>query len=72
MARIEIVIEDKPGNKVSVTATPNFETMCKIDLSGNQLTSAHGYAMLMLRAVRQEAKKNDPRTKIYIPRIGHA
>ncbi len=72
MAKIVIEIEDKPGNKVSVKATPNFETMCKIDNSGNTLTSAHGYAMLALRAIRDESKKNDPRTKILIPRVRYS
>ena len=70
MAKITITIEDKPNGTVSVQATPNFETMMKMEVSGHTLTSAHGYALLALNAIRNESKKKDPRNRILVPRIG--
>ena len=72
MAKVVIEIEDMPGNRVSVKATPNFETICKMDLSGHTLTSAHGYAVAMLNTARQISKSNDPKNVILIPRVGKA
>lgn len=70
MAKITITIEDLPGNKVKVVSDPTFEQMAKIDLSGiADLTSGHAYALLALRAIREESKKQGP-TPILIPRIG--
>lgn len=60
MARVVIVIEDLPGDKVKVEATPNFETMMAMDISGNKLTSAHGYAFAVLNYIRKLSKQNSP------------
>lgn len=68
MAKITITIEDLPGNKVSVKAEPTLETMFKMELAGDSLTSAQGYAFTALRAIREESKKQTP-TKIIIPRV---
>ena len=57
MARIVITVEDKPNGGVSVTSDPNFETMMAMDLSGQTLTSAHGYAFSMLRHAREVSKE---------------
>lgn len=70
MAKIVIEIEDIADGKVSVKATPNLETIFKMAESGHDLTAAHGYSFTALNAIRTESKKNDPQTKILIPRIG--
>ncbi len=71
MAHVTITIEDMPGNKVKVVATPTIEAMVKMNVSGEPMTSAHGYAFLALNAIRQESKKQGP-TQILIPRSrGH-
>ncbi len=72
MAKITIEIEDTPDGKVKVRSTPNFETMCAMDMSGNTLTAAHGYAFLALNAIRHVSKSNEPQNKILIPKIGRA
>lgn len=58
MARIVITIEDLPNDKVKIEANPNFETMMAMDLSGQTLTSAHGYAFSALNHVRKIAQQN--------------
>lgn len=68
MAKIVITIEDKPGNKVSIVSNPSMEQMFSMDLSGQQLTSAHGYAFRMLNEARAVSKEMNP-TKILIPRV---
>lgn len=68
MAKIIILIEDSPGNKVRVESTPSFETMMKMDVSGADLTSAHGYAFCALNAIRDAAKRNSP-LSYKIPKI---
>lgn len=69
MAKVIIEIEDIGDNKVSVKATPNLETMFKMEESGHKLTSAHGYAFSAINKIREESKKNEP-TKILIPKYG--
>lgn len=72
MAKITITIEDLPNGSVKVEATPNFETMMKLDISGNSLTSAHGYALFVLNQVRKKSKEFNPNNLIQIPRIRRA
>lgn len=69
MAKIIIEIEDKLDGRVLTKCTPNFETMMMMEVSGNSLTPAHGYALTALNAIIRENKNNAP-TKILIPRIG--
>lgn len=72
MAKIIIEVEDIENGNVRVIATPNFETMAKMDLSGDKLTPAHGYALAMLNKVRQVSKANAPTNLIHIPRLGRS
>jgi hypothetical protein len=69
MAKITITLEDHL-DKVKVVSDPNFETMIKMEVSGTALTSAHGYAIAALNAIRAHSKAPGP-SKILIPRIGH-
>ena len=71
MAKVVIEIEDKPDGNVKVTCTPTFETMMKMHVSGETLTSAHGYAFQALNAIRKESKSQNP-SRILIPRLGRA
>lgn len=68
MAKVVITIEDKDNGKVSIVSDPSFETMAMMSNSGSELTSAHGYALCMVRAARTEAKAAEP-TKILIPKV---
>lgn len=70
MAKILIEIEDLPDNKVRVVATPNFDTMMRIVASGNEITSAHGYALAAMRAIRECSK--DKTITLQVPRVGRA
>jgi hypothetical protein len=68
MAKVTITIEDLPGNKVKVISDPSLETMFKMNLSGGDMTSAHGYAFAALNAIRRESKTKDP-SPILIPKV---
>lgn len=60
MARVVITIEDTPGGGVECRSEPNMRTMVQMDMSGNQLTDAHAYALKALNAIHamgQEAKR---------------
>ncbi len=65
--KITITIEDTPGNKVKVVATPTFETIMKMIVSGEDTTSAMGYALKCINTIREESQRQGP-TKILIPR----
>lgn len=69
MALVTITIEDTPDGRVRVVATPNFETMMQMNASGHSLTSAHGYALKALNAIRDESKRREP-TRIWVPPLG--
>lgn len=68
MAKIEIHIEDLPNNKVKIVCVPPLEQMIHMEISGNTLTSAQGYAFKILNEIRKESKANGP-TLIDIPRV---
>lgn len=70
MARIQIIIEDNSDGTVQVVSTPNFQEMAQIDASGKRLTSAHGYAMRALNAIRDASREQGNRLNIWIPRVG--
>lgn len=70
MATITITIEDSPDGKVRIKSDPSFEIMASMDLSGHDLTPAHGYAFAMLNKAREVSKSADPTNLIHIPRIG--
>lgn len=67
MAKVTITIEDIGDNKVKVQATPNMETIFKMELSGETLTSAHGYAFTALNAIKKASNENSP-NRILIPK----
>lgn len=69
MAKIVITIEDLPENKVRVVSSPSGEEMVKRTISGEGLTSAHGYAILALNTIREESKKRDPKMIVKLPRF---
>lgn len=69
MANITIKIEDIDGGKVRITSTPNFETMVKMEISGEKLTGAHGYAFSTLNHLWKLSKQKGP-TILEIPKIG--
>lgn len=68
MARITITIEDLPQNKVKIEMNPNFETMMKMEISGSKMTSAHGYALCAVNAIRKESKRLGPQ-RIFVPKL---
>lgn len=70
MAKIIIEIENLPGDKVKITSSPTMEQMIKMEVSGDRLTPAHGYAYAMLNKCREISKSQDPTNKIIIPRLG--
>lgn len=70
MAKIIIEINDIEGGKVSVKSSPNFETMTKMMVSGDQLTAAHGYAFSALKHLWKTAKNQSSIIKAEIPKIG--
>ena len=67
MAKITIVIEDKPDNKVKVVSDPSLETIFSMANSGHELTSAHGYAFQALNVIREHSRKKEP-SRILIPK----
>lgn len=66
MAKVTMVFEDKLDGKVSVTADPSFETMVQMELSGHALSSAHGYAILAINAIRKSSQKEKPKSIIEV------
>lgn len=68
MSKVIITVEDIDGDKVRITSSPNFETMMKMDMSGERLTSAHGYAFAILTYARKLSKQASPIIR-EIPRI---
>lgn len=69
MAKVTITFEDSPNDKVKVVSDPSFETMAKIEISGNGLSSSHGYALTAINAIR-EASKKEGSLIVGLPKIG--
>jgi len=69
MAKITITIEDRNDGTVKVVSDPSVETLFKMDLSGHNLTSAHGYALSCLNKIRQISKEKSSENKIFIPKL---
>jgi hypothetical protein len=57
MGKCTITIEDLPGDKVKIVVDPSFETICKMEVSGHQLTSAQGYALALMNRAREIGKE---------------
>lgn len=71
MAKITITITDLPEGGVSTVADPNFETIMKMAVSGENLTSAHAYAISALRHILGKSKELNEKDKlIKIPKLG--
>lgn len=68
MASISITIEDMPGGKVRIVAHPSFEEMARMINSGEKATSAHGYALRMLREARN-ISKGKHNMKVLLPPV---
>lgn len=70
MAKITITIEDTATGGVKIVSNPTFETIAKmINSGGEDVTSAHGYAVAMINAARRESKSNEPATTIWLPKV---
>lgn len=69
MAAIIITIEDTADGKVCTRCSPSAEEMFQMMQSGSDLTSAHGYAMTALNAIREAAKSPESQLKIFVPRV---
>lgn len=67
MAKVTIVIEDLPNGKVRCVSTPNFETMCQM-AKAEQLTSAHGLAIVGLRNMYEASREQGSVLTVPIPR----
>lgn len=69
MAKVIITLEDNLDKGVAVKAEPNFETMMKKVNSGNNLSSAEGYAISALVHIRNKAKEQEGLMKVGIPKV---
>lgn len=69
MARVVITIDDKIDGKVMVDSNPKFSELARKINSGEDATSAEGYALVAIRAIREASKEAGP-VKILLPRIG--
>lgn len=70
MARVIITIEDAPDGTVKVVAEPSFMQIAQMEASGHKLTSAHGYAMRAMNAVRDASREQSNTLGIWIPKVG--
>lgn len=52
MAKVEIIIEDVVGNKVSSVSTPTCEQMARVITQHGGGSSAHGVAMHAMNVIR--------------------
>lgn len=69
--KVTITIEDLPGDKVKITCDPTGETLIKMIQSGEEATSAHGYALNLLNTARKISKDSDKSglLKIAMPKV---
>lgn len=70
MAKITITVEDMPNGTVKIVADPTVETMIAMEMSGQKMTAAHGYAVKALNEVRKSAQEQGSILKVPIPRLG--
>jgi hypothetical protein len=64
--KIIIEIEDLPGDKVRIVSNPTGETLMKMIQSGEEQTSAMGYAIGLLNKAREISKLADKDKKLMI------
>lgn len=69
MSMVTITIEDIPQSRVKVVSTPSFELMMK-KTKFDALTSAEGYAITALNAIRAASKRIGAMV-IPVPRVGN-
>lgn len=68
MSKVTITIEDTPQG-VKTTLDPNYETLAfKLTGGQNNLSSAEGYAIIAVNAIRTESKRRDSKMNIIIPK----
>jgi hypothetical protein len=72
LARVILEIEDQKNGTVSVKCTPSYETIRKLELSG-EITAAHAYTVKLLSEALKISKQlnenygeNNP-GKLWIP-----
>lgn len=69
MARIVITVEDMPDGTVKTVMDPPFATLMQMNASGHTLTSAHGYALRAVNAIRDAAKDQSNTLGLIIPKV---
>jgi hypothetical protein len=70
LAKIVITLEDTATGGVKIVSNPTFETIAKmINSGGDDITSAHGYAVAMMNTARRESKSSAPSTTIWLPKV---
>lgn len=69
MAKVSITIEDKDNGKVSVICTPQMSELIGLEISGQGTTSAQGYAIAALNAIRKISKENQSKIMVGIPQL---
>lgn len=73
MSQITITLIDRPGNRVEVKVNPLAQTLIEAAANGHTMTSAEGYALLAIRAIREESQRMQQRGEkgmiIQIPRL---
>lgn len=57
MAKITITIEDTFDGKVKVVSDPTFMTMASMVNSGESMKSSHGYALAVIKRIRELSKE---------------
>lgn len=67
--KIVIVIEDKFNGNVSIQSNPTGEILAKKIQSGENLSSAEGYALRMLNEARKISKDPSGSMKIQLPKL---
>jgi hypothetical protein len=70
--KITITIEQVPGGAVKVVSDPSFETMARMELSGEGLSSANAYALIAINAIRKASKQADAEKRGLIVEIPKA
>lgn len=69
MAKVTITIEDRADGKVCIICDPTVETMIAMDISGQSMTAAHGYAIKALNEIRKESKNQSSFITAGIPQL---
>lgn len=70
--KVTITIEEQHNGFVKVVSEPSFETMAKMELSGEGLSSANAYALTAINAIRKASKQADLEKRgilIELPRV---